>query len=129
MWVSSVPFHVCFSVSTKYGGTPLHPLYHPLYGDSTVRHAYPTPVPGISNDWFAEHMLPEGAHNHTMDWTVMFLNRDKPGLDEDWPPQFDSGGNEPSTPATVREERRGEGRRGEELGRGCTMLVHVCVRR
>lgn len=53
---------------------------------STVRHAYPTSVPGVSDDWFAEHMLPEGAHNHALDWTVMFLNRDKSGLDEDWPP-------------------------------------------
>ncbi|CAN0444908.1 unnamed protein product, partial [Hapterophycus canaliculatus] len=50
---------------------------------STVRHAYPSSVPGVSDDWFAEHMLPEGAHNHALDWTVMFLNRDKTPLDED----------------------------------------------
>lgn len=30
-------------------------------------------------------MLPEGAHNHTLDWTVMFLNRGRKSLDEDWP--------------------------------------------
>lgn len=59
---------------------------------STVRHAYPRSVPGVSDDWFAEHMLPEGAHNHALDWTVMFLNRDKIGLDEDWPVQIDGGG-------------------------------------
>ncbi|CAM9680931.1 unnamed protein product, partial [Ectocarpus sp. 8 AP-2014] len=56
---------------------------------STVRHAYPSSVPGVSDDWFAEHMLPEGAHNHALDWTVMFLNRDKTALDEDWPAYFD----------------------------------------
>ena len=89
-----------------------------LLCDSTVRHAYPCSVPGVSDDWFAEHMLPEGAHNHTMDWTVMFLNRDKPGLDEDWPPQLDGGGGSSSiddnldTPTTVSgEEKR---KRGEE---------------
>ncbi|CAM9773411.1 unnamed protein product [Scytosiphon promiscuus] len=57
---------------------------------STVRHAYPSSVPGVSDDWFAEHMLPEGAHNHALDLTVMFLNRDKTPLDEDWPPALDS---------------------------------------
>lgn len=59
------------------------------YYDSTVRHTYPNTVPGCSDDWFAEHMLPEGAHNHALDWTVMFLNRDKTALDEDWPSRFD----------------------------------------
>ena len=34
-------------------------------------------------------MLPEGAHNHALDWTVMFLNRDKTALDEDWPTRFE----------------------------------------
>ncbi|CAM9659828.1 unnamed protein product, partial [Chrysoparadoxa australica] len=48
---------------------------------STVRHKYPGPVPGYSDDWFAEYMLPEGAHNHSLDWTVMFLNKGKPMLD------------------------------------------------
>eukprot|EP00904_Undaria_pinnatifida_P005219 jgi/Undpi1/1827/HiC_scaffold_12.g05214.m1 len=33
-------------------------------------------------------MLPEGAHNHALDWTVMFLNRDNTALDEDWPSRF-----------------------------------------
>ena len=33
-------------------------------------------------------MLPEGAHNHALDWTVMFLNRDNTALDEDWPCRF-----------------------------------------
>lgn len=55
-----------------------------------MRHTYPGPVPGTSDDWFAEHMLPEGAHNHALDWTVMFLNRDKQSLDEDWPRRLDA---------------------------------------
>lgn len=66
--------------------SPRHPPLPRTPLRSTVRHAYPTSVPGVSDDWFAEHMLPEGAHNHALDWTVMFLNRDKSGLDEDWPP-------------------------------------------
>lgn len=48
-------------------------------------------MPGCSDDWFAEHMLPEGAHNHALDWTVMFLNRDEKSLDEDWPRYFEEG--------------------------------------
>lgn len=55
-----------------------------------MRHSYPAPVPGVSDDWFAEHMLPEGAHNHALDWTLFFLNRDKAAIDEDWPPQLGS---------------------------------------
>lgn len=57
----------------------------PANVDSTVRHTYPNAVAGVPDDWFAEHMLPEGAHNHTLDWTVMFLNRAQKSLDEDWP--------------------------------------------
>jgi Docking domain of Afi1 for Arf3 in vesicle trafficking len=49
---------------------------------STVRHKYPCPVPGYKDDWFAEYMLPEGAHNHSLDWTVMFLNKGKHALEE-----------------------------------------------
>ncbi len=30
---------------------------------STVRHKYPCPVPGYTDDFFANFMLPEGAHN------------------------------------------------------------------
>ncbi|CAM9854250.1 unnamed protein product, partial [Discosporangium mesarthrocarpum] len=55
---------------------------------STVRHKFPDrPVAGYSDDWFAEYMLPEGAHNHSLDWTVMFLNRGTRALDENWPPK------------------------------------------
>ena len=43
---------------------------------STCRHQYPTDVPGYEPSFFAENMLPEGAHNHKEDWTVFFLNRD-----------------------------------------------------
>ena len=49
---------------------------------STVRHQYPEPVDGYKNDWFAELMLPEGAHNRERDWTYIFLNRNKTQLDE-----------------------------------------------
>ena len=49
---------------------------------STVRHQYPQPVDGYQNDWFAELMLPEGAHNRERDWTYIFLNRNNPQLDE-----------------------------------------------
>lgn len=33
---------------------------------STVRNQYPTPVPWVSADWLAEHMIPEGAHLREM---------------------------------------------------------------
>ena len=49
---------------------------------STVRHKYPASVPGYADDWFAEYMLPEGAHNHALDWTVMFLNKGKRTLED-----------------------------------------------
>ena len=41
---------------------------------STLRDAYPRRVPGFEDGYFAEKMLPEGAHNHAEDWTVYFLN-------------------------------------------------------
>lgn len=53
---------------------------------STVRHQYPHPVVGYNNDWFAEYMLPEGAHNRDKDWTYIFLNREQRQLDEVPPP-------------------------------------------
>ena len=83
-----------------------------------MRHAYPSSVPGVADDWFADHMLPEGAHNHAQDWTVMFHNRDRKGLDEDWPSPLrpDEGG-----------EDSGKHRVGIEEGRGyflhCLNLV------
>lgn len=49
---------------------------------STVRHQYPCEIPGYKPDWFAEHMLPEGAHNRELDWTYMLLNRNEKQLDE-----------------------------------------------
>ena len=42
---------------------------------STVRHQYPSKIPNYPDDWFAENMLPEGAHNRQIDYTYMFLNR------------------------------------------------------
>ncbi|CAN0090813.1 unnamed protein product, partial [Ectocarpus sp. 4 AP-2014] len=107
---------------------------------STVRHAYPSSVPGVSDDWFAEHMLPEGAHNHALDWTVMFLNRDKTALDEDWPAYFD--GDEPAGSADKgrssagvdvvgdksyepRLARGGEGEGEEEGGRSFLHCINL----
>lgn len=49
---------------------------------STVRYQYPNDIPGYKPDWFAEHMLPEGAHNREQDWTYMLLNRNEKQLDE-----------------------------------------------
>ena len=49
---------------------------------STVKHQYPEPIADYTADWFAENMLPEGAHNRDSDYTVMFLNRKAPHVDE-----------------------------------------------
>jgi hypothetical protein len=49
---------------------------------STVRHQYPSNIPGYKVDWFAEFMLPEGAHNRDMDYNFIFLNRDAPHIDQ-----------------------------------------------
>ena len=49
---------------------------------STLRHAYPGRVDEMEDDWFAEHMLPEGAHGRASDFTVFFLRRSAPGLQE-----------------------------------------------
>lgn len=48
---------------------------------STLRHQYPSPIPNYKADWFAEHMLPEGAHNRESDFTYFFLNRDEENID------------------------------------------------
>lgn len=50
---------------------------------STVRHQYPSNIPGYKVDWFAEFMLPEGAHNRDLDYNYIFLNRDSPHIDQD----------------------------------------------
>jgi hypothetical protein len=49
---------------------------------STVRHQYPTIIPDYKVDWFAEFMLPEGAHNRDFDFTYIFLNRESPHVDQ-----------------------------------------------
>lgn len=51
---------------------------------STVRHQYPEKIEGVTEDWLAEHMLPEGAHNRDEDATYIFLNRNKRRLGEEW---------------------------------------------
>jgi hypothetical protein len=50
---------------------------------STLRHQYPANIPDYKADWFAEHMLPEGAHNREIDYTYIFLNRNGDHIDED----------------------------------------------
>ncbi|TYZ57965.1 hypothetical protein PybrP1_008420 [[Pythium] brassicae (nom. inval.)] len=42
---------------------------------STLRESFPTALPHYSPEFFADVMLPEGAHNRTADSTVFFLNR------------------------------------------------------
>lgn len=42
---------------------------------STLRHQYPSVIPGYTPDYFAESMLPEGAHNRDQDFSYIFLNR------------------------------------------------------
>lgn len=54
---------------------------------STVRHQYPKPIREECNDhykedWLAEHMLPEGAHNRDVDYTYIFLNRNGKLIDD-----------------------------------------------
>ena len=51
---------------------------------STVRHQHPENIDGVTEDWLAENMLPEGVHNRDFDSTFIFLNRDGRRLDEDW---------------------------------------------
>ena len=43
---------------------------------STIRHQYPKPIPGYTADYFANYMLPEGAHKRAQDSNYIFLNRD-----------------------------------------------------
>ena len=52
-----------------------------IFKGSTVRHRYPEgSLSEYPNDWFAEHMLPEGVHNRSSDETIMFLEREKPSI-------------------------------------------------
>jgi predicted transcriptional regulator len=51
---------------------------------STLKHQYPNEIPDYKPDWFAEHMLPEGAHNRETDYTYIFLNRDGAHIDSDF---------------------------------------------
>eukprot|EP01031_Cornospumella_fuschlensis_P031351 gene31351-37889_t len=68
---------------------------------STLRHQYPTSIPGYKADWFAEHMLPEGAHNRTTDYTYIFLNRQGSILDEPKATSPDSHATNNSTISTT----------------------------
>lgn len=43
---------------------------------STLRHQYPSAIPGYKADRLAEYMLPEGVHNRDVDYTYIFLYRD-----------------------------------------------------
>ncbi|GAA5928125.1 AFI1/MesA family protein [Sporobolomyces koalae] len=44
---------------------------------SVVRHEYPVHT-GVDQHLLAEHMLPDGAHDRTEDWTVFYLNQIQP---------------------------------------------------
>lgn len=44
---------------------------------SVLRHEYPAPT-GTDQHLLAEHMLPDGAHDRTEDWTVFYLNQIEP---------------------------------------------------
>lgn len=50
---------------------------------STLRHQYPVPVKGYEPDWFAEKMLPEGAHNQEEDFTYFILYPHGPTVDDE----------------------------------------------
>jgi hypothetical protein len=50
---------------------------------STLKIQYPSRIDGYSDDWFAENMLPEGAHNRDADLTYLLLNRASPIILDD----------------------------------------------
>jgi len=62
---------------------------------STVRHQYPNNIPDYKADWFAEFMLPEGAHNRDLDFNYIFLNRDSPHVDQHLWSKFEKYGQKP----------------------------------
>jgi len=77
---------------------------------STVRHQYPTKIPGVKEDWLADSMLPEGAHNCEEDATYIFLNRNQRRLDEEFlihptlksdPPSSSTTSTTPSSPSST----------------------------
>lgn len=76
---------------------------------STVRHQYPCKIPNYKDDWFAELMLPEGAHNRNIDYTYIFLNRESPHIDQHlWtnpvkykPPTISNNNNNTNTTLTT----------------------------
>ena len=47
-----------------------------LLKGSTLEYSHPVEVPGYEASYFAETMLPEGAHQWEEDWTMFILNRD-----------------------------------------------------
>lgn len=48
---------------------------------STVRHQYPSEVPGVQGDWLAEQQIPEGIHARESDASYIFINRNGTILD------------------------------------------------
>jgi len=36
----------------------------------------------LEAEYFADYMLPEGAHNRVTDWTIILLHRDKPQVED-----------------------------------------------
>ena len=52
---------------------------------STLKISYPCAVAAYEPSFFAEAMLPEGAHNRKLDWTIFLMRRNLAG-DENAPP-------------------------------------------
>lgn len=84
---------------------------------STVRHQYPVNVPDYKADWFAEHMLPEGAHNRDIDYTYIFLNRDAEHIDADFWIKPKTLVNENQTSNTTTSSSSGEGNSASDAGK------------
>ncbi|ORY92415.1 docking domain of Afi1 for Arf3 in vesicle trafficking-domain-containing protein [Leucosporidium creatinivorum] len=79
---------------------------------SVLKHQYPVAT-GTDEHLLAEHMLPDGAHDRTEDWTVFYLNQ-IPGLTVD-SSLLDS----PNNPGRIDSSLAGKGKgRASENGSG-----------
>ncbi|GAA5868799.1 hypothetical protein JCM1840_005123 [Sporobolomyces johnsonii] len=83
---------------------------------SVLRHQYPAPT-GTDEHLLAEHMLPDGAHDRTEDWTVFYLNQ-VPGLTVD--PSLLA-----STPEGAEASAKGKGRAVDAGGARDDRLLYV----
>ncbi|GAA5958013.1 hypothetical protein JCM21900_004745 [Sporobolomyces salmonicolor] len=83
---------------------------------SVLRHQYPAPT-GTDQHLLAEHMLPDGAHDRTEDWTVFYLNQ-VPALTVD--PSLLT-----STPEGAEASAKGKGRAVDAGGAKDDGLLYV----